>query len=70
MAQVHEHASGSNPAPAHFPLDAVNWPLSTTQTAASPTSGTIEIRGSTYLAYCKSWAPAWIDPDDDDALDV
>lgn len=70
MAQVHEHASGSDPAPAHHALNAVNWPLSTTEAAASPTHGMIEIRGSTYLAYCKSWAPVWIDPDDEDALDV
>ncbi len=69
MAPVHEHASGSNPAPAHHALNAVNWPFSA-EAAAAPSSGTIEIRGSTYLAYCKAWAPVWIDPDDEDALDV
>ncbi len=27
----------------------------------------IEVRGAAYIAYCKPWAPLWVDPDEADS---
>ena len=68
MAPVQQHTSSSPPAAPHT-LAAINWPF-----ASPPPNETagkyIEIRGSTYLAYCKAWAPLWVDPDEEEDLGV
>ncbi|NJN51010.1 MAG: hypothetical protein HC809_03720 [Gammaproteobacteria bacterium] len=70
MAHVQEHSSTANAA-AQQAIAGVNWPYAAQpQVEATTSNATIAIRGNTYLAYCKAWAPLWIDPDDEDALDV
>ena len=29
----------------------------------------IEVHGSAYIAFCKPWAPLWIDPEEESDLD-
>ena len=47
-------------------LSGLNWPFASTATdAAEAPAACFEIHGNAYIAYCKAWAPVWIDEEEE-----
>lgn len=66
MAHVQPHEPRLQGAANPQGLSSLNWPFAST--ADEPTEATaacFEIHGNAYIAYCKAWAPVWIDEEED-----
>ena len=63
MAQLHGNGWSTSRGQRHQMAPLERWKIqeSDETEAARP----IELRGSTYLAFCKRWAPQWLDDEDE-----
>ena len=61
---AHVHSPGAQPPSTPSALSGLNWPFANTPTNP-PVAPCFEIHGNAYIAYCKAWAPIWIDEEED-----
>jgi hypothetical protein len=62
MAQLHGNGWSQGRGHRHQMAPLERW--KTQESDESETARPIELRGSMYLAFCKRWAPLWIEDED------